>query len=403
MAAVIDWLARADAETAFMETPDRSWTYGEVLAEVEARPMSGVEVVRPRLDFDSVVGLIAVMSRGTAVVLGPDAPDPGPVDPAGATTVVYTSGSSGSPKGVRLTRANWEAAARASVEHLGHGDADVWLLALPLHHVGGLSILVRSAWAGGRVRMLPGFDPASFAVALHSGVTMASVVPTMLARILEADPGPYSGLRAVLAGGGPIPDGLLERAAGAGLPVLPTYGMTETCGQVATLRPGATLERKAHPLPGVELSVGDDGRIRVRGPMVSPGYLGEPDRAPGEWLLTGDLGALDPDGALRVLGRADTVIVTGGENVAPEQVEEALTGVPGVEAVMVVGVPSEEWGMEVACLYVGGAEHESLAAEARSRLPGHIVPKRWLRVDRLPVTVVGKPDRDAGAALFSGS
>lgn len=400
---VIDWLARADPEAVFLETPERSSTYGEVLEEVTARPVSGVEVVRPGLDFGSAIGLISVMARGSAVVLPPHLPDPGPVEPAGAVTVLYTSGTTGPPRGVRLTRANWEAAARASVEHLGHGADDVWLLALPLHHVAGLSILVRSAFAAGRVRMLPRFDPDTFAVALREGVTMTSLVPTMLRRLLDSYPGPYDGMRAVLVGGGPIPDGLLERARDAGLPVLPTYGLTETCGQVATLRPGSAPEKRAHPLPGVEVMIGGDGRIRVRGSMVSPGYLGEPDRSPGEWLVTEDLGSLDPDGALRVAGRADTVIVTGGEKVSPEQVEAALGEVAGVEAALVVGLPSEEWGTELACLYAGPAQISEVAGALREQVPGHMVPKRWLRVDRLPVTPLGKPDRRAGAALFSRS
>jgi O-succinylbenzoic acid--CoA ligase len=398
---VLDWLKRHPTHRVFIETPEGRWSFGEMVAEVEARHVSGTELVRPWPYFSSVVDLLAVMAKGSAVIVFDETPDRGSVDPAGAASVVFTSGSTGRPKGARLTLDNWSAAARASMAHLGHGEGDVWLLAMPLHHVAGLSIIVRSAYAGGSVRMLPGFDPTSFARELRGGVTMVSVVPTMLSRLLEIEPGPYQGLKGMLVGGGPIPAGLLERAAAAGLPVLPTYGLTETCGQVATLRPGSAVDNKAHPLPGVELRIEPDGRIAVRGPMVSPGYVGEPDRVPGDWFVSGDLGRLDDDGALRVTGRADTVIVSGGENIDPAVVEETLSRVHGVEASLVLGLPSEEWGMEVVCLYVGEASPTRIESYLRDRLARFMIPKRWLRVEALPQTPLGKPDRMAAADFFS--
>lgn len=302
---------------------------------------------------------------------------------------------------MRLTLANLEAAARGSVEHLGHGPEDSWLLCLPLHHVAGLSILVRSAYAGGAVVMTDGFQPAVAAAAMRGQVTMVSMVPTMLVRTLDYDPSPYRGLRAVVLGGGPIPDGLLERAWRAGVPALPSYGMTETFGQVATLRPGSHPEYRAHPLPGVELRIEPDGKIAVAGPQVSPGYLGEPDRAY-RWLVTNDVGTIDPDGALRVLGRADAVIVTGGENVDPASIESALAGHPGAGDLAVVGLPDPEWGAIVCCLYTGEADGDVLASWLRERLPGHMVPKRWIRVGAIPLTSLGKPDRAAAARLARG-
>ncbi len=398
---MLDWLRRHDPDRVFIQTAEKARTYGETVEAVEQRPVGGAEVLRPWPYFSSVVDLIAVMSGGSAVIVAEDSPELGMVEAAGAACVIYTSGSSGGRKGARLTMGNWEAACRGSVDHLGHGPEDTWLLAMPLHHVGGLSIVLRSAYVGGSVRMLPGFDPAGFARELHEGATMASVVPTMLARVLDVDPGPYQGLRAVLVGGGPIPDDLLARAAAAGLPVLPSYGMTETCGQVATLRPGSPLENKAHPLPGVEMRVEPDGRIGVRGPMVSPGYVGEPDRGEGEWFVTNDLGALDHDGAVRVTGRADIVIVSGGENIDPLEVESVLSRISGVEEALVIGIPSEEWGMEVACLYVGEATPIRMESHLRDRLPGFMIPRRWLRVRALPVTPMGKPDRAAAARHFS--
>lgn len=295
---------------------------------------------------------------------------------------------------------NLQAAARASAEHLGHGPEDRWLLALPLHHVAGLSILVRSAYAGGSVLMREGFDPADAARTMRSEVTIVSMVPTMLVRVLDCEPGPYEGLRAVILGGGPIPDGLLERAHFAGVPALPSYGMTETFGQVATLRPGSAPERRAHPLSEIELRIEPDGRIAVAGDQVSPGYLDEPDR-PHRWLVTNDLGEIDSEGAVHVLGRADAVIVSGGENVDPQTIELVLSRHGPAGDVVVVGVPDDEWGSVVTCLYTGDAEPDDLVGFLRDRLPPHHIPKRWMRVERIPRVALGKPDRGAALRLAS--
>lgn len=394
---MIESLRQTDPERLFLKAGDRAWTYGETSAEVERRLADDPVVIRPNLRPESVFEILAGISGGGAVLLGPS--DAAPlVSLDGADLVVFTSGTSGSPKGVRLLRGNLEAACRASAAHLGHDESDTWLLAMPLSHVGGVSILVRSAFAGGSVRLLSGFDESSFSAALHGDVTVVSVVPAMLRKVVSHDPGPYSGLRAVLVGGGPIPDGLLERAASCGLPVLPTYGMTETFGQVATLRPGAELDRKAHPLPGIEARICPDGRIALKGPQVSPGYLGEPDRVD-PWLVTNDLGRIDADGALRVLGRADTLIITGGENVDPGRVEVEVETLDGVDEVVVVGVPDETWGEVLTAVYAGVARPEALRTALASHLPRHMVPTRWLSVGAVPRTPLGKPDRVAARAM----
>lgn len=391
---MIEWLSRVDPARPFLRFQGQVLTYGEALREVESRRVREHRRLHPTLTPDSVLDLIAGLAGGGATVTAP-APrlvDEPPADlPAGAL-IVYTSGTSGPPKGVRLTRDNMTAAASASARHLGHGPDDDWLLAMPLHHVGGISILVRQIYTGGAVTMLGEFEPAQFAAAMRTTASMVSVVPTMLRRIVDL--GPFPGLRAVLVGGGPSPDGLLESALDAGLPVLPTYGMTETFGQVATLRPGAPLERKAHPLPGIEMRIEPDGRIAVRGEQVSPGYLGEPDR-PDPWFTTNDIGTLDADGAVRVLGRADTMIVTGGENVAPERVEIELRRHPDVVDVVVVGAPDPEWGEIVTCFYVGSPNGDDLAAWVSDHLAGFMIPKRWTRLESIPRTDMGKPDRRA--------
>jgi len=396
---VIEWLARVAPETTYLRTADRAWTYGEVLEESRARVRPRPVELTPGRDAGAVVDLLAGMSGAGAVVKPPGVEPSYSDDLGGAALVVYTSGTTGRPKGVRFTSGNLEAAARASVAHLDHGPTDTWLAAMPLHHVGGISILVRSALAGGAILLQEGFHAAEFARALHEEATMASVVPTMLHRLLEADPGPYRGLRAVLVGGGPIPPGLLEQAAEAGLPVLPTYGMTETFGQVATLRPGSALGHRAHPLPGVEIRIDEGRRIAIRGPQVSPGYLGEPDRE-SDWLETGDFGEIDGEGALRVLGRADNVIITGGENVDPARVETKLEEHPAVDDAVVIGLPDPEWGEVVACLYSGTALPDELRAWLGERLPGHMIPREWRAVGAIPRTPLGKPDREAAVAAF---
>lgn len=414
---MIDWLSRRDPASPFLEFEGRVWTYGEAAAEVESRMSSEWVVLEPKLDPDSVFAILAGLSGfGVTVLPAQGLPPASAGEYRGGGTgraegssrsevrygptrlIVFTSGSTGNPRGVRLTAANLEAAAVGSAAHLGHGSDDRWLLCLPLHHVAGISILVRSAFAGGSVALTPDFTPDSAARAMRSGVTMVSMVPTMLARTLAVDDGPYEGLRAVVLGGGPIPDGLLDRASSAAVPALPSYGMTETFGQVATLRPGSTPSRRAHPLPGIELRTDPEGRIAVAGGQVSPGYVGEADRTD-RWFLTNDRGVIDEEGAVRVFGRMDAAIISGGENVDPIRVEVALAGHPEVGEAVVVGIPDEEWGSLAVCLYTGQAEGDDLAAWLRERMPGHHVPRRWIRVDALPATALGKPDRAAAARL----
>lgn len=382
---MIEWLHRVEPGRIFLETEERSWSYGQAVEEVEALITKRPRVIQPSLTPDSVFDIIAGIAGGGATVVGPE---PETSEPGDDDLVVFTSGTTGLPKGVRLTMLNLTAAAAASQEHLGHGPVDNWLLAMPLHHVGGISIIVRQAYCGGAITLLPRFDPIMAAHAMQGPVTMVSVVPTMLGRLLEY--GPYGGLRAVLIGGGPIPDSLLESASAMGLPVLPTYGMTETFGQVATLRPGSPVERKVHPLPGVEIRTDPNGRVAVKGAQVSSGYIGQPDR-PDQWFVTNDLGEIDRDGALRILGRADTVIVTGGENVDPERVEMVLRGHPDIEDAVVVGLPDPEWGHLIVCVFTGEAVRPG--GWASERLPGFMVPKRWIRVTAIPRTPIGKPDR----------
>jgi len=308
------------------------------------------------------------------------------LDPAAVHTVLFTSGTSGEPRPVELTLANHEASAIGSAAALGADPADRWLCPLPLFHVGGLAILLRSArWATTAV-LHERFDAKRVAADLASGsITLASMVPTMLARLRDVGLQPSPALRALLLGGGPIPPELFAWARERELPVRTTYGMTETGSQVVVTEPG---EASGRPVTGAELAIAPaGGEILVRGPMVAADAL-----ANDGWLHTGDHGRLDQRGHLHVDGRIKELIVTGGENVAPALVEAALLEHPAVRDAGVVGVADPEWGEAVVALVVldRDARAGDLRDWCRARLAGHEVPKRVEMVARLPRNAAGK-------------
>lgn len=334
----------------------------------------------------------------------PHRPDPPHAD--SPHSIVYTSGTGGRPKGVILTWGNFEAAAGASAQVLDHGPKDMWLAVLPIFHIGGMSILIRSARQGGAVVLAP-FDPHHVVAHLREGrITLVSLVPTMLVRVLDVDPGPFPGLRAVLLGGGPVSESLLARAAAGRVPVLSTYGLTEAASQVATVPLAAALARRkvVEPVPGMavrivdgesqEVPTGASGRVQIRGPAVSPGYVHDRPRPPGTWFTTGDLGRFDPNHGLEILGRADDTIITGGENVYPLEVEAAIEENPEVVEAAVYGIEDPEWGQIVAAAVVAaGVDGPSLDHFLRGRLAGYKIPTRWHFVSSIPRTSLGKVDR----------
>jgi o-succinylbenzoate---CoA ligase len=302
-------------------------------------------------------------------------------DPAAVHTVIHTSGTTGVPKPVELTFANHAASATASADALGVDPDDCWLCPLPLHHVGGLGVLVRCAVNHTTAVLHERFDADRVRRVLAAGeVTLASLVPTMLVRLREAGLREAPGLRAIALGGGPIPAGLLDWAAETGIPVTPVYGMTETCSQVVAGSPG-------RPLQGVDLSIGPGGEILVRGPMVAKGEL-----SPDGWLHTGDLGRLDDQGLLHVDGRLKELIVTGGENVAPLEVEQVLLAHPAVADAAVTGRPDAEWGEAIAAFVVPRepVDPQELRTWCRERLAPHKVPKSIELVEALPRSPGGK-------------
>ena len=295
-------------------------------------------------------------------------------------TVVHTSGTSAGPRPIELTFGNWLWSALGSAAALGLDQHERWLCTLPLSHVGGLSILLRSAIYATTVILHERFDAQRAADEIATDATLVSVVPTTLARLLDAGLHEPRALRAALVGGAPIAPALLRRAADAGIPTVTTYGLTEACSQVTTNGP---------PLFCTQVRIGAGREILVQGPTVSPRALGEDG-----WLHTGDEGALDDNGNLMVTGRAGDTIMTGGENVAPAEVEAVLASHPAVAEAGVHGVPDPTWGERIVATVVLRAGATATIDELRGycgvRLAGYKVPKVVRFSLELPRTASGK-------------
>jgi len=323
--------------------------------------------------------------------------------------VLPTSGTTGSPRAVLLSRRAFVASARASALNLGWQPEDRWLANLPLAHVGGLSILTRCLIARRTAVLVAPTRGEQLAAAVEQhGISLLSLVPPLLQRLFDIRPSwqlPRR-VRAILVGGAALPNRLRHEAAARGWPVLATYGLTEACSQVATQRcngPGPRELGAGVALPGTQIRI-VDGRIQIRGPTLFSGYLpSDPHAEPSlaGWFDTGDLGSLDADGRLHVLGRQDDLIVTGGENVSPLEVEAALEACPGVVAACVFGVPSERWGRLVAAAIVTEpgtmAPLRELIAPAGARLAPFKLPRQVALLDELELRPSGKVDRRATA------
>jgi len=332
----------------------------------------------------------------------------------GTAVVVGTSGSTGAPKGVELSAAALRHSARASLDRVGARPGERWLCCLPATHIAGLQVLVRSLVSGTEPVLAERADADTVA---GSGCAHVSLVPTQLQRLLlEAHPPvPLAGFSSVLLGGAAAPAGLLAAARAAGVPVVTTYGMTETCG-------GCVYD--GVPLDGTQVAIRSDddgrpaesGRIWISGPVLFSGYrpgpggygeagsppvtggasgVAPPDGVP--WFRTGDLGRLDASGRLVVRGRADDVINTGGHKVVPGEVAAALQTCPGVKDVAVVGQPDPEWGERVIAVVVPADPADPPALEllrmhVRERLPRYAAPSRVVMVDAVPMLPSGKHD-----------
>jgi O-succinylbenzoic acid--CoA ligase len=289
--------------------------------------------------------------------------------------VLHTSGTTGAPRPVELSYGNVQANALGSAVALGLARDERWLCPLPLAHVGGLMVLLRSAIYA-TTAVLAGVERLG-------DVTLASLVPTQLSRVLDSGAAPGARLRAVLLGGAGADRALLDRAARAGWPVAPTYGLTQACSQVTVAEPG-DLDTSGRPLPGLRVTLAPDGEILVEGPTVAGGGT----------LRTGDLGRLDDRGRLVVIGRRADTIVSGGENVAPAEVEAVLLEHPAVADAGVFARAHPEWGEAVTARVVLrpgiAAAPDDLRAFAAERLARFKVPKTVEVADALPRTASGK-------------
>jgi o-succinylbenzoate---CoA ligase len=371
------WLPRAAAlhpDRTAIEAPEGSLTYAELLERAEpAVPIAHP----PGLDF-------AIALHGCLLAGEPIIPvDPrlsereraGPAARGDGALIVHTSGTTGVPRPVALSLENILANALGSAVSLGLDPDERWLCPLPLSHVGGLMVLLRSAIYATTAIIGPA------ARAADDDVTVASLVPTQLQRLLDAGVRPGARLRRILLGGAPATRALLTRARDAGWPVSQTYGLTQACSQVTVAEPG-DLDTAGHPLPGVGVMIAPDGEIIVEGPTVADGGV----------LRTGDLGRIKSDGRLVVTGRKSDTIVTGGENVAPAEVEAVLLEHPAVADAGVYGRPDPEWGQAVTARVVlrSPAEPDELRRWCRERLAGFKVPKAIEPAEALPRTESGK-------------
>jgi len=355
---------------------------------------------------------------------GLSAPDHGAgSSTAGPEWIVWTSGSSGSPRGIVISHQAFRTSSTAVGARLGLRKGDTWIASLLPAHVGGLALILRAGFRDDSL-LLPGtFDPERFnRLVDRESATHASLVPTQLAAALDQRrdrPFPSS-FRTLLLGGAATPPSLLDRAIAVEVPVSLTYGMTETASQVATAPPDLVRRKPGWvgpPLDGVEVRAGSEeegpAEIRVRGPVLARGSFQGPGGTPAAlvdadgWYATGDLGVLDEEGHLRVTGRLSERIISGGVNVDPTEVEDVLGAHPEVREVVVLGISDDRWGERVVAVVVPRRPEmpptlDRLLDYARTRLSSAKRPRQLILRDRMPRTPTGKLDRKR-VALETGS
>jgi fatty-acyl-CoA synthase len=367
--------------------------------------------------------VVAVAGDGAAVVpdASGDVPDLPEVDPESLAQVQFTSGTTGRPKGVRITHRGMVLTSAAFADRIGLPEGGVWLNPMPLFHTAGNVLGVMGAmWQRAEHVVLP-FEPAAVLRAVEErAATLLSAAPTLLSLLMEHpafDDTDLSSLEVVFTGGSTLSPRLVDTIEQRfGAPLSTTFGMTETCGcavQTSPLVDDADTRRTTagRPVAGTQVRVvvrdevvplGETGELQVRGERLTRGYLDAPEATaelldPDGWLRTGDLGQIDAAGRVRIVGRLKDMIKTGGENVSPEEVEDCLTRHPTVSRAAVVGAPDDRWGELVVAFVVPatGVELDPVALEAhcRSLLSGFKVPRRWYEVAELPTTASSKVQR----------
>jgi O-succinylbenzoic acid--CoA ligase len=428
-----DFLAEAAArwpQRRALSAPGRSWSFGaldawvgELAARIHAEDRPDRDdvlapVVQPTPE--GVAALLAATRAGLTVAPLNPALTPAEHEAAlrGLTgarpdgmAVLWTSGTSGTPRGVVLGADNLRASALASQRRLALTEHDRWLASLSMAHVGGLALVTRALILGSEIVAYGAFDAGRASALIDEGqVTHASLVPTQLHRILDARagrPAPAT-FCCALIGGAHAPPDLVERALGEGWPIALTYGMTEMTSQVATAPPDLVRRKPGTvgaPLDGVEVRIAEDGEVLARGRMLARGLVG-PVHALADaagWYRTGDLGRLDEEGHLWITGRCCDRIVSGGVTIDPREVETVLRAHPAVVDACVVGLVDVEWGEKVAAAVVpveGAFDLEDVDAWSRAHLGPPRRPRRWLLLDALPLNANGKVDREAVRRSF---
>ncbi|MDR2186568.1 MAG: AMP-binding protein [Azonexus sp.] len=392
---------------------DRAWTAGEWLDDCRAAAMRLENNGRP---LAAAGGSLALARWSFACSLSGRAfwplapmrqPPPRLPELPGVALIISTSGSEGQARAVLLGAAQLNAAATAANARLGLGADDLWLNCLPLFHIGGQSILWRSARAGAAMLLHEGFAAATVGADLaRHPVTHLSLTPAMLAALLDHGVTPPASLRVALIGGAALSPMLYERATAAAWPLWPSYGMSESAALVAAHDPADGPWRAGlagRPLAGCRVRIGDDGRIHLSGPQVMIGYLDGGGLDADGWLKSGDLGRIDADGRLTVQGRADDMLISGGYNLHPQTIEGCLAACPGVRDVAVSGRPDPVWGDLIVAVVVGSADLAALKAHVSGQLPAAAAPRQVIHVDRLPRNASGKLDRAALRQLAAAS
>ena len=414
-------LAGAPAAAPALAWPGGAMSYGELRQRVASlaqrtaasSPPGGPVAVVTRSRLDTVLGVLAALRLGRAAMpLDPGRPDlerclalaetgvmaPG-ADGQPAGLLVPTSGTTGDARVAVLPAAAMDAHVTASAKTLPSlGPQDRWLVCLPMTSIGALAALWRTLSAGACLALLERFDAQEARKLMAEGASHVSVVPAMLPALAECPAAPAQGLRCLLSGGGTLSTDVAAAALAAQWPLWNAWGMTETASHVAA---GPVDEHwqegiVGRPLAGVQLAADAGcGRIRIAGPMLMSGYAST-DAAPGKGLqadgslLCDDLGEMLQDGRLRILGRADEVIVTGGVNIHPEAVEQVLAHCEGVDEVALSGRPDARWGMLLVAIYAGRATPAELESWARAQLPSASRPRSFVHVERLPRNAMGK-------------
>lgn len=412
--------AESDPEAAAVIADGRVLTYA-ALADLVRKVLPALSTERPyaltaRPDLETIVKVFALLEKKQPILLL----HPGLTEhekqallkslesiksplPEGAAVILFTSGTTGLPKPAVLTRSALVASAEASRDNIPLKRGDVWQLSISPARIGGFSILIRSLLARSAIALGPKFSPAEYIKRLERDrITYSSIVPTMLRMVFDYAPDwrPPRGLKAILVGGAPTSSSLKEEAEKKGVPLILTYGMTETASNVVTT-PFAQRYKKTEGSGklnrGVELKT-KNSHILIRGPMLMSGYWGRDPLVPGDWFDSGDIGEVDENGFVRIFARRTDVILSGGENVYPVEVEEALETIPGVKEALVLGKADDTWGAIVTALIVpknpqNPPSSNDIKEGLRPILAQYKSPRRFAYVEMLPKTASGKPDR----------